>query len=163
MNRQHIHIKLHNDGTTPYLTEYLPQIPSNTILCKTLTGLGATYSEIKAKRHSIIIEPNTPPIVGKSKAPEHNEDNIFPVMKGKNVDDVVAYILHTLSDKGKYLKFITTPESFHKIKSAFEDVGEDIHKCFLLFDECQKPIQDADYRPDILVPFDDFFEFPHKA
>ena len=28
-------------------------IETNTILCKTLTGLGATYSEIKAKRHSI--------------------------------------------------------------------------------------------------------------
>ena len=28
-------------------------IEPNTILCKTLTGLGATYSEIKAKRHSI--------------------------------------------------------------------------------------------------------------
>ena len=30
-------------------------IEKNTILCKTLTGLGATYSEIKAKRHSIIL------------------------------------------------------------------------------------------------------------
>lgn len=37
-------------------------IESNTILCKTLTGLGATYSEIKAKRDSIIIEPNQPAI-----------------------------------------------------------------------------------------------------
>lgn len=42
-------------------------IETNTILCKTLTGLGATYSEIKAKRHSIIIELNQPPIVGKCK------------------------------------------------------------------------------------------------
>ena len=41
-------------GKIQYLTEVLPQIETNTILCKTLTGLGATYSEIKAKRHSII-------------------------------------------------------------------------------------------------------------
>ena len=45
-------------GKIQYLTEVLPQIETNTILCKTLTGLGATYSEIKAKRHSIISVPN---------------------------------------------------------------------------------------------------------
>ena len=45
-------------GKIQYLTEVLPQIETNTILCKTLTGLGATYSEIKAKRHSVIIVPN---------------------------------------------------------------------------------------------------------
>ncbi|MFQ9796422.1 MAG: hypothetical protein ACLRYI_14680 [Bacteroides uniformis] len=33
-------------GKIQYLTEVLPQIETNTILCKTLTGLGATYSEI---------------------------------------------------------------------------------------------------------------------
>lgn len=48
-------------GKIQYLTEVLPQIETNTILCKTLTGLGATYSEIKAKRHSVIIVPNVPP------------------------------------------------------------------------------------------------------
>ena len=52
-------------GKIQYLTEVLPQIETNTILCKTLTGLGATYSEIKAKRHSVIIVPNVPPIIGK--------------------------------------------------------------------------------------------------
>ena len=51
-------------GKIQYLTEVLPQIETNTILCKTLTGLGATYSEIKAKRHSVIIVPNVPPIIG---------------------------------------------------------------------------------------------------
>lgn len=164
MNTQHIHIKLHKNGTTPYLTEYLPQIPSNTILCKTLTGLGATYSEIKALRHSIIIEPNTPPIHGKAKASEHKNDNVFPVLKGKTVDDVIGYIVKTLESKDKkYLKFVTTPESYHKVKEAFEEMQLDIHMCFLLFDECQKPIQDSDYRPDILAPFDDFFDFPNKA
>ena len=32
-------------------------IPTNSILDKTLTGLGATHSEIHSKRNSIIIEP----------------------------------------------------------------------------------------------------------
>ena len=37
-------------------------IPTNTILNKTLTGLGATHSEIHSKRNSIIIEPNVPDV-----------------------------------------------------------------------------------------------------
>lgn len=36
-------------------------IPTNVILDKTLTGVGATYCEIHAKRNSIIIEPNGKP------------------------------------------------------------------------------------------------------
>ena len=40
-------------------------IPTGTILNKTLTGLGATHSEIHSKRNSIIIEPNVPVILGK--------------------------------------------------------------------------------------------------
>lgn len=40
-------------------------IPTNTILDKTLTGLGATHSEIHSKRNSIIIEPNVTVILGK--------------------------------------------------------------------------------------------------
>ena len=56
-------------------------IESNTILCKTLTGLGATNSEIKAKRDSIIIEPNQPAIIGKCKSTVHKKDNLFGVMQ----------------------------------------------------------------------------------
>ena len=49
-------IELHKDkkGNIPYLTTILKEIPTNTILCKTLTGLGATYGEIKAKRNSLL-------------------------------------------------------------------------------------------------------------
>ena len=41
-------------------------IPSNVILDKTLTGIGATYAELHSYRNSIIIEPNVPVIVGKA-------------------------------------------------------------------------------------------------
>ena len=42
------------------------EIQSNVILAKTLTGIGATHCELfQAKRHSIIIEPNVPVIIGK--------------------------------------------------------------------------------------------------
>ncbi len=66
-------------GTIP--TEVLPQIPTDTILYKKLTGLGATYGEIKAKRNSIIIEPNVPVIIGKCNDPKHRNDNLFEFMK----------------------------------------------------------------------------------
>ena len=58
-----ISIKQNELGKVQYLTEVLPEIPTNTILYKKLTGLGATYGEIKAKRNSIIIEPNVPVII----------------------------------------------------------------------------------------------------
>lgn len=55
------------NGKIQYLTEILPEIPTNTILYKKLTGLGATYGELKANRNSIIIEPNKPVISGNAK------------------------------------------------------------------------------------------------
>jgi hypothetical protein len=48
-----------------YLSDVWKAIPSNIILFKTLTGIGATSLEITAERNSIIIEPNVPVIQGK--------------------------------------------------------------------------------------------------
>lgn len=141
-----------------YLTEVLPMIPTNTILNKTLTGLGATYGELKAERHSIIIEPNVPVIIGKTKDPKHK--NSFGVYEGVYADDIVTYL-----EKNKgYHKILTTPESFCKIKNAFLEVEIDMYEeCFLLFDECERIIQDVCYRQDIALPIDDFFKFKNKA
>ena len=75
-----IRISKKADGATQYLTEVLPMIPTNTILYKKLTGLGATYGELKANRNSIIIEPNKPVISGKCKDPKHKDDNLFGSM-----------------------------------------------------------------------------------
>lgn len=144
MNVTEIEIKKKSNGKIQHLTEVLKEIPTNTILCKTLTGLGATYGEIKAKRHSIIIEPNKPVIVGKYKDSKHKDDNLFPVHEGIYSDDVVNYIentfeynsTHTGKKGRKYIKILTTPESFPKVKSAFEEVDFDIRfNCFLLYDE----------------------------
>ena len=172
MNVAEIEIKKKSNGKIQYLTEVLKEIPTNTILCKTLTGLGATYGEIKAKRHSIIIEPNKPVIVGKCKDSKHNGDNLFPVHEGIYSDDIVNYIentfeynsKHTGKNSNKYIKILTTPESFPKVKSAFEEVDYDIRfNCFLLYDECHKLVKDADYRNSISLPMDFFFECQYKA
>lgn len=136
-------------------------IPTNTILYKTLTGLGATYGELKANRNSIIIEPNVPVIVGKCNDPKHKEDNLFGVYEGVYTEDVIKYLEKSADKKTKIL---TTPESFQKVKDAFELMDMDIYgTCFLLFDECHKIVKDADYRSDITLPFDDFFLFNEKA
>lgn len=80
------------NGKIQYLTEILPEIPTNTILYKKLTGLGATYGELKANRNSIIIEPNKPVISGKCKDPKHKDDNLFGVYEGVYADNIMAYI-----------------------------------------------------------------------
>ena len=161
MNTQIIQINKNENGKIQYLTEVLPMIPTNTILYKTLTGLGATYGELKADRNSIIIEPNVPVIVGKCNDPKHKEDNLFGVYEGVYTEDVIKYLEKSAD---KRTKILTTPESFQKVKDAFELMGMDIYgTCFLLFDECHKIVKDADYRSDITLPFDDFFLFNEKA
>lgn len=161
MKKHQIKISKNENGKTQYLTKVLPEIPTNTILHKTLTGLGATYGELKAKRNSIIIEPNKPVIIGKCKDPKHTEDNLFGVYEGVYTEDIIEYIEKS---GDKFLKIMTTPESFTKVQRAFEEVDIDIRlTCFLLFDECHKLIMDSDYRESISLPMDLFFECKNKA
>lgn len=67
MKNKEITVSKKANGKIQYLTEILPEIPTNTILYKKLTGLGATYGELKAHRNSVIIEPNKPVISGNAK------------------------------------------------------------------------------------------------
>lgn len=162
MNIQNIIIKKQGNRI-PYLTELLPngEIPTNTILHKKLTGLGATFSELKARRNSIIIEPNRPVIIGKCEDPEHRNDNLFGVCHGVYTDDIIDYIEES---KGKFLKILTTPESFPKVEEALRATDIEIRfDCFLLYDECHKIIKDSDYRQNIALPMDLFFECENKA
>ena len=161
MNTTYINIEKEQSGKIQYLTEVLPQIPANTILYKKLTGLGATYGELKADRNSIILEPNVPVIKGKCKDPKHTGDNLFGVYENVTVERIVKYLQ---ASKDKHIKLLSTPESFSKIKSAFDELDMDIYStCYLLFDECHKIVKDVDYREDITLPFDDFFMFENKG
>lgn len=162
METIYINFTLNKEGKIPYLTDILPQIPSRTILYKKITGLGATYSELSnTNRSSIIVEPNIPVIVGKCSDSKHKKHNLFGVYEGVYTKDIVNFIEKCGK---KHFKLLTTPESFRKIKDAFEILDLDIYStCFLLFDECHKIIKDVDYRTDITLPLDDFFEFENKA
>lgn len=131
-------------------------IPTNTILDKTLPGLGATHSEIHSKRSSIIIEPNVPVILGKL---DENE-NLEAVYEKCEPHTIKSYLQMDIPFK----KIITTPESFHKIRNAANGLGINIYKeYFCLFDECEKITQDIDYRRKIAQPIYDFFLFENKA
>lgn len=152
------------DGKVQHLSDIYPVIETNTILNKTITGIGATYSEIKAPRHSIIIEPTKPVIYGKTSDPKHKSDNLKGVFQGIYQDEIADYIETSLSQH-KWIKILTTPESFRKVQDAFDSLDIDIRfdGYFLLFDECQKMVKDCDYRSDITLPMDLFFECRDKA
>ena len=133
-------------------------IPSNVILNKLLPGLGATHMEINSKRHSVIIEPNVPVILGK--AEKHT--NTLAVWDKCTEAKIKKY----LNDNTiRYKKLITTPEGYLKIKKVANENNINIYDdYFMLFDECEKVTQDHDYRPNISIPLNDFFnKFKNKA
>lgn len=144
-----------------YMSDLYPDgLPSNAIIDKTLTAKGATTCELDeryAKRNSIIIEPNVPVIDSK----QAKYPNLLGVREGVTDYDVKKYLL----DKSiRYKKIIVTPESYSKVKKAAEYAGVNLFKdFFLLIDECEKVVQDANFRPDIILPFFDFFSFDNKA
>ena len=132
-------------------------IPSNVILDKTLTGIGATYQELHAKRHSIIIEPTLPVIHDKA----YGKDEILPVYENCKVPDVKRYLQRA---EVKYKKVLTTPESFWKIKNACEELKWNMYNTFFcLFDECERLTEDSDFRRKITMPMKDFFQFKGNA
>ncbi|MBR6540067.1 MAG: hypothetical protein IKT74_00875, partial [Bacteroidales bacterium] len=143
-------------GKGQYLKDLLPEICTNTIIEKTLCGIGATTLELQAQRDSIIIEPNIPVITGKM----NRYPYICGVYEGVSDDDIAEYI----QGQTGYKKIMTTPEGFCKVKRAFRKLQINPRQDhFLLFDECEKIVQDIDYRKTISLPIKDFFSFQNKA
>lgn len=132
-------------------------IPTNCIINKLLPGLGATHCELTALRKSIIIEPNVPVIESKAKV----HKNSLAIYKGVSVRQITDFLE---KNQDKHYKLLTTPEGFTKIKEAMLAVDIDMYtECFILFDECEKLVQDVHYRDSIREPMNDFFHFQHKA
>lgn len=148
-------------STNEWLTDALERqgyknIPSNVILDKTLTGLGATHTELHSNRNSIIIEPNVPVIIEKTK----DNPDWLAVWEKCTPSKVEKY----LQSVRKHKKLICTPESFSKIRKAANKLNLNIYSdYFCLMDECEKFIQDVDYRKRITQPIYDFFQFQQKA
>ena len=138
-----------------HLSEVLDHVPSNTIFFKVLAGVGVTTLEIEdSSRNSIIIEPNVPVIQGKKAKYKKSKHKILGVFEGVRVETIVDYLESNTEPK----KILTTPESYLKVKEAMTDLGIYMFKdYFMLFDECERTIQDVSYRAKVLTPIDDFF------
>lgn len=157
MKTQNISIRKSEWLTDALKNNGYDMIPTNVVLDKTLTGIGATYGELVAKRNSIIIEPNVPVIICKTE----NESNYLAVYAKTTETQIKKYL--NCSDI-TYKKIITTPESFKKVRKVANTLNISLYtEYFCLFDECEKIIQDSDYRPAISQPIHDFFHFIHKA
>ena len=138
-----------------YLSDVMNEIPSNCILSKRIPGCGATTLELDTNRSSIIVVPNVPVIVSKC----NKYDNLLGVYEGVNQSQIIEYLR-----ENRIRKIMTTPESFSKVKSACEKCNINIYSdFFLLMDECHQLIKDVDYRIDIVMPMNDFFQFNRKA
>lgn len=135
-------------------------IATNTILDKTVPGCGATTCEINMPRHSIIIEPNVPVIIGKEEKNAQHKNPILGIREGVYYKDIIEYLNN---DAIPFKKLMVTPESYGRLKAPIEDAKIDLFNDFwLVIDECDRVIQDSDYRPSIAAPFYDFFKFKNK-
>ena len=138
-----------------YLSDVMNEIPSNCILSKRIPGCGATTLELDTNRNSIIVVPNVPVIVSKC----NKYPNLLGVYEGVSQSQIIEYLTNNPTRK-----IMTTPESFGKVKNACEKCNINIYTdFFLLEDECHQIIKDVDYRPDIVMPMNDFFRFNRKA
>ncbi len=143
-------------------------IPDNSFIHKGFkTAFGLTYSEFKAKRHSIIVLSQRPII--DSKMIEHADmmpHAVFGDLTARTFTEIQEYLAN---DAIQYKKLVVTPESFWKIMEAAESVGKlkwvkDNFFCFL--DECHCYAADKFRAKDgssILTPFDYFWSFKRKA
>ncbi|CAM4306979.1 hypothetical protein SAMN06265348_110261 [Pedobacter westerhofensis] len=169
MNELEIEYQKINKGQWLSQTErFLDGTPSNYIIFKTLTNIGATHGEIKVYNwlNSIIVEPNVPVIVGKESELDIDGNLVYPDMLG--VYNVVskAAVIRYLKNNTTPKKIVCTPEAFEsKVKPAILEVeGFDLYKdFFLLLDESDKLTTETDYRAKIILPMEDFFKFDHKA
>jgi hypothetical protein len=142
-----------------HFNSYVPEIPKDVVINKTIPGFGATYTEIKAERNSIIVLPNVATII--SKQGYHGEsDGTYAVFENISTANIVSYLKSSI----KFKKFLTTPESLKKILRAFFQLGVNAYSTyFILLDESHKLIQDVDYRPSITRALEQFFKFDNKA
>jgi hypothetical protein len=117
-------------------------IPTNSIIHKTVTGIGATHSEIEAKRHSIIVMPHIAIVTSKHEQYTNKEYKTLAVYEKVTQRDIIDY----LYSDNEYAKILTTPKGLDKVIKVLERIREYHAEIqykkmfFLLIDECHKLI-----------------------
>jgi hypothetical protein len=128
-------------------------VPANSDVDKSKTALGITYSEMKAKRHSILAFPSVAIIEDKCNSEEYAYIKPFKIIEDVTSEMIALELLR--EDGYKYKKLLVTPDSFPKIIEAAKSIGRlqwlfDNFFCFL--DESHCYANEA-FRDDILNPF----------
>jgi hypothetical protein len=151
--------------------EYFTDIPdvtpirTDSIIYKTVTGIGATHSEIVAPRHSIIVLPHISIVTSKHKYYRSEGINTIAVYGDIKKDDIFNYLATCTG----HAKILTTPKGLNKVIQKLDESHMNGKRIpyeslfFLLVDECHKLIQDAFYRSDMVEFIDHFFKFERKA
>lgn len=153
-------IKLNEQNITisrnQFIGDIIEIIPSNAIVFKTLTGIRATSLELNTARHSILLESNVPVIKDKCKK---YGTKVIGVYK-RAPQDLIEYLQSNVPLK----KILVTPESFQLVLNTLAEMGINVYQeYFLLWDECERTVQDISYRGKIILPISDFFKFKSKA
>lgn len=104
------------------------RIPTNCILNKTICGAGATHLEILSERHSIIIEPNVPVIVGKCQ--QHK--SLIGVFGSKTPNEIARTVQDRIAKK-QWVKLITTPDSYPKVVEALQSLKQPYKETYFCF------------------------------
>ena len=106
-----------------FLSECIPELPSNCIFNKGITGSGGTTLELKSERNSVICVPNISLVLNKQ------NENVFGIYGKISNGDIKEY----LNSNIKYKKFIVVYDSLPRL---IDIIGESIYKdYFLLIDE----------------------------
>ena len=148
---------------TDYLDKAFDIIPSNAFIHKGRTGIGGTHLELKAKRNSILVVPTKGIITDKVNAKDKNGNleypNLFPVMGGVNINDIMLFLSSNVPNK----KLITTPDSLYKIiKAASGNTDKLYADYFLLYDESHSIITES-YRESMIKAFEEQFNFKERS
>ena len=128
------------------------------ILNKSITGIGATTLEIKAKRDSIIVVPTRALAYDKFVSNEGAYYIGGAINEINNVADEGISAYHQ-SDR-PYKKFIVVADSLIRLASL---LGDEIYKYFLMVDEIDLYQSDVTFRPVLEDVLDIYFSFSkHK-
>lgn len=113
-----------------YLSKVIEELPSNVVLNKGVCGCGGTFLEMTCNRHSIIVVPFKSLI--ENKYQQHPD--IYPVCGGHKFNKSTVNRISMDINNGKYVKIMTTYDSFNKVYGYLRD-QLDPNIFFVLIDE----------------------------
>ncbi len=137
-------VTVHTIKAGTYLSEVVTELPAG-IINKTETGIGATTVELKAPRHSIIVEPLK--VTASAKAKKHSAFYLgSPTIhhpEGNNSKIKKALQAYLSDSTIVHKKFVVVADSLGKLKHLLGDSFKDY---FLMIDEADRMQMDVNFR-----------------